>query len=67
MRNVVKGFQISKMAVPKVQAAQIQQDFDTHHAPSLSSSNRGVFRLSPLAKPAARVQRVGKNPGVFKK
>lgn len=31
MKNVVKGFQISKMAVPKAQAASINKGFQTYH------------------------------------
>jgi len=61
MRNVFKGYQVSKMAVPKTLASSIQKDFDVHHAPSLS---RGVLRLPNAVKVAKRIGRIGKNPGV---
>lgn len=59
MRNVVKGFQASKLAVPKVHMAKINQAFDMHHAPSLK---RPALRIE-TQKFAKRVKRPGKNPG----
>jgi hypothetical protein len=31
MKNVVKGFEVSKMAVPKAQASSINKSFQTYH------------------------------------
>lgn len=60
MRNLFKGYQASKMAVPKVHMAKINQAFSNHHAPALK---RPVLRIEKqqVAKPA---HRPGKNPGI---
>jgi len=34
MRNVIKGFQASKMAIPKAHMANINREFNSLHAPS---------------------------------
>lgn len=62
MRNVYKGFQTSKMAVPKVHAAKLNQAYDIHHAPGLK---RPALRLEK-GQTAKRVRMPGKNPGTIK-
>lgn len=32
MKNVIKGFEVSKMAVPKAQANSINKGFQTYHS-----------------------------------
>jgi hypothetical protein len=59
MRNVVKGFQASKMAVPKVHAVKIQQAFDAHHAPS----NVKRVRIDKPTLPKKAPRMPGRNPG----
>lgn len=41
MKNVFKGFQVSKMAVPKVQASSINKGFQTYHSVSTHSRAPG--------------------------
>jgi hypothetical protein len=36
MRNVFKGYQVSKMAVPKLHEAKINQGFAKMHAPPMA-------------------------------
>lgn len=60
MRNVVKGFQIAKMAVPKPVAMKIQTDFNVHHAPALQNTR---LRFA-IPKPPRNATIAGKNPGV---
>lgn len=62
MRNVYKGFQTAKMAVPKLHMQKINQAFDTHHAPGLK---RPVLRLEK-GQTAKRVRMPGKNPGTIR-
>jgi hypothetical protein len=40
MRNVFKGFQVAKMAVPKLHEAKINQGFAKMHAPPMSRTVR---------------------------
>ena len=54
MKNVVKGFEISKMAVPKVQASAINKGFQTYH----SIPNIRLPRPQ-VAKPAKTVAPMG--------
>lgn len=61
MRNVVKGFEFSKMAVPKEHAAGINAAFNNHHAPKIGSSR---LLHVPAAKHAKNATRPGKNVGV---
>lgn len=60
MRNVVKGFQASKLAVPKVHMANINKAFNQHHAPTLK---RPVLRIEKQ-QTAKIAKRPGKNPGI---
>lgn len=60
MRNVFKGFQVSKMAVPKLHVAKMNQAFNVHHTPSLK---RPVGRLEKQAT-AKTASRPGKNAGI---
>lgn len=62
MRNVYKGFQTAKMAVPKLHVASINKAFDTHHAPGLK---RPALRLEK-GQTTKRVHMPGKNPGIIK-
>ena len=61
MRNVVKGFEFSQMAVPKVHAASINSAFNSRHGPKLGSSR---LLHVPVAKPPKNASRPGKNIGV---
>ena len=40
MRNVFKGFQVAKMAVPKLHEAKINQGFAKMHAPAMTRTVR---------------------------
>lgn len=60
MRNVVKGFQASKLAVPKVHQVKMNAAFNNHHAPTLK---RPVLRIEKQ-QTAKNASRPGKNPGV---
>ena len=40
MRNVFKGFQVAKMAVPKQHEAKINQGFAKMHAPPMTRTVR---------------------------
>ena len=40
MRNVFKGYQVSKLAVPKQHEAKINQGFAKMHAPPMAKSVR---------------------------
>jgi hypothetical protein len=61
MRNVVKGFEFSQMAVPKAHAANINAAFNSHHGPKLGSSR---LLHVPAAKHPKIASRPGKNVGV---
>ena len=60
MRNVFKGFQMGKTAVPKLHMDKVNSDFTKMHAPSLK---RPAIRIETpkAAKKAPRMP--GKNPG----
>ena len=60
MRNVVKGFQVSHLALPKVHMAAINQHFNNYHAPSLHMQSPRVGKPTT----AKNANRPGKNPGV---
>ena len=60
MRNVFKGFQASKLAVPKLHQTKINSEFNTHHAPSLK---RPVLRIEKQQTPKI-AKRPGRNPGI---
>lgn len=57
MRNVYKGFQVSHLAVPKIQEAKINQGFQAMH---ISTPRRPPAPVVPKMP-----KRVGKNPGTF--
>ena len=40
MRNVFKGYQVAKMAVPKLHEAKINQGFAKMHAPPMARTVR---------------------------
>lgn len=40
MRNVFKGFQVAKLAVPKLHEAKINQGFAKMHAPAMTRTVR---------------------------
>ena len=61
MRNVVKGFQMSKMAVPKVHEKMINSGFAAMHEPKL---RRPALRLNDRIGVAKNATRPGKNPGI---
>ena len=54
MRNVVKGFEVSHMALPKVHEVRINQGFNNYHAPALHrmpiylGKPQQVKRVSPI-------------------
>ncbi len=68
MRNVVKGFQISHLAVPKMHAVGINNHFADFHGPRApnmrmlksASGHAGTFSKAPLQP----VRRPGKNVAV---
>ena len=53
MRNVFKGYQVSKLAVPKLHEAKINQGFAKMHAPPMAKSVR--IPKSSVAKTARPV------------
>lgn len=55
MRNVFKGFQVSKLAVPKLHEAKINQGFAKMHAPPMAKTVR-----IPKPTVAKTVKPVGK-------
>lgn len=59
MRNVVKGFQVSKLAMPKIKMAKINKQYDIYHSPSV---HRAGLRPGKQAT-AKNAGRPGKNPG----
>lgn len=61
MRSVVKGFQVSHLAVPKVHEAKINSGFAAMHAPSLKRPTLRLNNRVSVSKPASRP---GKNPGI---
>ena len=61
MRNVFKGFQASKLAVPKSHATSINKAYDTHHAPALKRPGLRLEYGSKLPKKAGKLP--GRNPG----
>lgn len=61
MRNVVKGFQASHLAVPKLHVSKINKAFDVHHAPTLK---RPALRQEYGSKtPKTAKHFLGKVPG----
>lgn len=60
MRNVFKGFQVSKMAIPKIHEAKINQGFSSMHTPSLKKS----FLRQEKPITAKNASRPGKNAGI---
>lgn len=54
MKNVVKGFQLSKMAVPKMQANAINKGFQTYH-----SEHLGHVSKPPAAMKSKTVKPMG--------
>lgn len=58
MKNVVKGFEVSKMAVPKAQASAINRGFQTYHQ----------AHIPKLGKPLkAETARIAKPMGVTRR
>lgn len=58
MKNVVKGFEISKMAVPKVQAAAINKGFQTYHSPrNIHLGSGQPAKPAKIAKPVGVTRR----------
>ena len=58
MKNVVKGFEIGKMAVPKIQASAINKGYQTYHTahiPKLGKPPRG--ETSKTVKPMGVTRR----------
>jgi len=70
MRNVVKGFQFAKMAVPKIHADRLNAAFSSFHGPRLPPAPRvsgagslHTFRNAPKS-PLVTAKPIGKNlPG----
>lgn len=60
MRNVFKGYQTSKMAVPKLHQMAINKEFSNHHAPALK---RPALRIEKPVTPKI-AKRPGKNAGI---
>jgi hypothetical protein len=64
MRNVVKGFQFSQMAVPKVHENNINSAFSSFHGPKQPAlPNMRGFRSAPK-QPMVIAKRPGKNVGI---
>ena len=60
MRNVYKGFQVGKTAVPKLHMDKVNSDFSKMHGPTLK---RPAIRIEKpqAAKKAPKMP--GRNPG----
>lgn len=58
MRNVFKGFQVGKMAVPKVHMEKINKSFSSYHSPHPRSPSFGT-----LSRKAPAGLKVPKRPG----
>lgn len=67
MRNVVKGFEFSQMAVPKAIHTGINASFNNFHTPNAPKGpvSRGphLQRMSPKS-PLSTARRPGKNVGI---
>jgi hypothetical protein len=57
MKNVYKGFQVSKLAIPTVHAAKINADFVKVHSPTYK---RPFLRLDNKVATAKTVKPIGK-------
>lgn len=60
MRNVYKGFQAGKMAIPKLHMAKLNNDFTKMHGPSLK---RPAIRMEKPQGPKKAPRAPGKHPG----
>ena len=60
MRNVFKGFQASKMAIPKIHMDSINSGFKSTHA---ITAKRPALRMESGIKLPKKVKLPGKNPG----
>ncbi|MDE3021593.1 MAG: hypothetical protein KGI54_07005 [Pseudomonadota bacterium] len=61
MRNVFKGYQVGKMAVPKLHEAKINTGFAKMHAPPMAAHVR--IEKPILPKTAKGMRAVGKYKG----
>lgn len=64
MRNVVPGFQVSKLADPKIGPA-INSGYASLHGATMGGVSRGLYvRHFPPAQKAPFAARPGRNPGI---
>jgi hypothetical protein len=65
MRNVVKGFQFSGMAVPKQHAGRVNSAFTSLHATKAPKppTGRGMLHNTPKS-PIRQAKRPGKNVAI---
>lgn len=66
MRNVVKGFQFSQMAVPKMHMDNINAGFSNYHGPIAPKAPKApTMSRRPLPRDADPIaRRPGKNVGI---
>lgn len=63
MRNVVKGYQFSQLAVPKMHQAAVNTHFTNFHGPGPKGPTLHLMRNAPKSpNPVAR--RPGRNVGI---
>lgn len=63
MRNAIKGFQVSKLAVPKMMERQVNNAFGSYHR-TYSGSPRMNARKPPAMQAPKPAIRPGKNAGI---
>jgi hypothetical protein len=64
MRNVFKGYQASKMAIPKVHERAINNGYMSMHGGKVNTLKRPVLRLESTVKAAKKAPKMpGRNPG----
>jgi hypothetical protein len=66
MRNVVKGFEFSQMAVPKVHEGKINSSFNSFHGPSVRGPTKTYLRSAPKSPLRKAPGMPGKNVGMLR-
>jgi len=66
MRNVVKGFEFSQMAVPKIHAGKINASYTSFHTASAPKAPTRTYLRSAPKSPLRTAQRPGKNIGMMR-
>lgn len=63
MRNVIKGYQVPRLAMPKSLMSSMNKEFGSYHK-AYSGSPRMYLRKPPAVERAPSAKRPGKNAGI---